>query len=159
MKSSRFNQRAGAALAEFAVVMPILFLVFAAMIEIGRMLLLQQTADTAAYEGARHAMVSGADAEEGLVEAKRLLKQANIKDAKVAIDPTEIVEDTPTISVRVSIPLSKNCWFFKAWSDGHSVTSEVTLLSERVPLIKLTGIPELKKKAKEKKDKKDDDDD
>lgn len=146
----KYTKREGAALVEFSIVLPILFLLFAAMLEIGRMLLLQQTADTAAYEGARHAMVPGATAEEAVEAARILLKQSRIVNAKVVIDPAELDEKTAAISVHVAIPLNKNCWFFKTWSSNKNVTSDVTLIAERVPFVQLTGIDEIHKKAKEK---------
>lgn len=140
-----YKNRKGATLVEFSVTLPLLFMVFAGILEIGRMLLLQQTADTAAYEGARHAMVPGATAEEAIAEAQKLLTQARLTGATVTIDPATIQEQTGAISVHIDIPLAKNCWFFKNWSSKYNVSSDVTLISERVPMIQLTGLPQLKK--------------
>ena len=122
-------------------------MIFAVVIEISRMLLLQQTADTAAYEGARHAMVPGATTAEGLAEAKRLLSQARISSPQITIEPEIITEDTPSISVHVSIPMAENSWFFTNFGEQYNVTSEVTLICERVPMVQLTGIPKIKAKA------------
>ena len=54
------SSRSGAVLVEFALVLPVIMFTFACMVEISRVMLLQHTADTAAYEGARSAMVPGA---------------------------------------------------------------------------------------------------
>ncbi len=48
-------KRPGVVMIEFAIVLPVILFSFACMIEISRVLLLQHTADTAAYEGARNA--------------------------------------------------------------------------------------------------------
>lgn len=112
------------------------------------MALLQQTADTAAYEGARCAMVPGASAEEAIAEAQSLLKKARLVETVVTVDPGEIRESSGSISVHVSIPFAKNCWFFKSLGESWNITSDVTLLTERTPMVQLTGIPELQKKAK-----------
>lgn len=146
MRAKSYNRK-GATLVEFAIVLPLLFMVFGAVFEIGRMLLLQQSADTAAYEGARCAMVPGATADESVAAAQKLLKQANLTDTKVTINPPVIEEHTGAISVHVDVPLAKNCWFFKTWSSAFNVTSDVTLICERVPMIQLTGLPELKLKG------------
>ncbi len=136
------------------MVLPILLMIFAAIIEICRLLLLQQTADTAAYEGARHALVPGANVEEGMTETRRLLTQARVKHPRITITPETITESTAAITVHVSIPMSENSWFFTSFGDLYSVTSEVTLLCERVPMVQLTGIPSIKAKAKAKSKKK-----
>ena len=56
------SPRKGAVLVEFAFVLPVILFSFAAMFEISRVLLLQHTADTDAYKGARIAMLPGATA-------------------------------------------------------------------------------------------------
>jgi hypothetical protein len=111
------------------------------------MLLLQQTADTAAYEGARHAMVPGATTTEGLAEANRLLSQAKISKAQIVFEPETITEDTAAVSVHVKIPMADNNWFFSQFGDSYNITSDVTLLCERVPITQLTGISAIKAKA------------
>lgn len=93
-------------------------------------------------------MVPGATIEEAIKATRTLLAQANLKDVEVTIDPSEITETTGAISVHVSIPFAKNCWFFKTWSESYNVSSDVTLLCERVPLIQLTGLPDIIKKSK-----------
>lgn len=127
--------------------MPIIMLFFTGMAEIARVLMLQHTADTAAYEGARFAMVPGATAEEGVTAAKQLLGAADIKDAIVSISPAQITETTPLISVEVKIPLTANSWVPNFNYTKMDVVSEVTLFCERPPMVRLTGIPELKAKA------------
>ncbi len=142
------SKRKGATVVEFAIVLPIVFLLFGVTIEISRMLLLQQTADTAAYEGARHAMVPGATTAEGIEETKRLLSQAKISNAQIIFEPETITEDTAAVSVHVKIPMADNNWFFSQFGDSYNITSDVTLLCERVPMVQLTGIPQIKAKAK-----------
>lgn len=143
----RLRRQRGAVLVEFAVVLPVAFLLFMAFLEISHALLLQHSVDTAAYEGARHAMVPGAKASEAVIAASKLCKSARLKDYQVIVDPEVITEETPFITVRVEIPVSSNAlggsFFFKS----KRLSSRVTLMCERPPMIQLTGIPKIREEA------------
>lgn len=143
----RLRRQRGAVLVEFAVVLPVAFLLFMAFLEISHALLLQHSVDTAAYEGARHAMVPGAKASEAVIAASKLCKSARLKDYQVIVDPEVITEETPFITVRVEIPVSSNAlggsFFFKS----KRLSSQVTLMCERPPMIQLTGIPKIREEA------------
>lgn len=140
------SRRVGAALVEFAFVAPILLGFFYAMIELSRVLLLKHSVDTAAYEGARHAMVPGATPEEAIAAANQLLTATNLKNAIVTIEPAVIVESTSLITVRVELPMASNSWITPFWFRKGTVVSEVSLITERPPMIQLTGVPKLKAK-------------
>ena len=58
----KVSSRAGATAVEFAIVAPIFFLIMLASFEFSRLNVIRHTADNAAYEAARHAMVPGATA-------------------------------------------------------------------------------------------------
>ncbi len=147
---SSFKQRRrirqGAALVEFALVLPIIFLGLTGMLELSRVLMLQHTADTAAYEGARNAMVAGAQAQDAISTANSLLAANRLKSTTVTVSPMDINEETPTITVTVQIPVSKNSWLPPFWFQASNVISEVTLITERPPIVQLTGMPVLKQK-------------
>lgn len=152
MCSSQLKKRAlrrrGVALVEFAIVFPIVLLIFAGMIEISRVLLLQHSADTAAYEGARSAMVPGATAAEASQAAQTLLLAAGLKSSVITVSPALIQEDTPLITVRVEIPIAANAWISPHWFQGSRIVSETTLYCERPPMIQLTGVPTMTAMAK-----------
>jgi Flp pilus assembly protein TadG len=141
----------GAALVEFAMVMPILMMFFYGMIELSRVLLLQHTVDTASYEGARSAIVPGATSQDAVDCASKLLATSKLKSAKITVEPTVITEDTPVITVLVEVPIRENAWMTPFWFKKGSVKSEVTLITERPPIIQLTGVPQLKAKSKKAK--------
>lgn len=135
--------RAGAAIVEFAVVLPILLLCFSTMIEITRILLLQNSADTACFEGARCAMVPGAKPEEAVVAAHTLLQAAGLRGSSVSVSPDVITEDTALIIVSVEVPVKKNAWITPFWFLPNSISSHVALVCERPPAVQLTAIPKL----------------
>lgn len=137
------STRSGAAIVEFAIVLPIVLFCFATMIEISRIMLLQHSADTAAYEGARCAMVPGATSEEAIGSADRLLKSAGLKNCKIKVAPEVIEEDTELILVQVEVPVSSNAWITPFWFMPNSIVSQVALVCERPAAVKLTAIPKL----------------
>lgn len=141
----------GAALVEFAMVLPILMMFFYGMIELSRVLLLQHTVDTASYEGARSAIVPGASSQDAIDCASKLLATGKLKAATITVTPTVITEDTPVITVLVEVPIRENAWMTPFWFKKGSVKSEVTLITERPPIIQLTGVPQLKAKSKKAK--------
>lgn len=151
-KSSRARHRRAAALVEFAVVLPVILIFITATIEISRVLMLQHTVDTAAYEAARSTMVPGAASIEAEQEAQILLDAAGLTNTVVTVTPAVITEETAFITVRVEVPVDQNSWITPDRFANFNVVSEVTLLTERSPIVRLTGVPELKaKKTKMKK--------
>lgn len=110
-------------------------------------MLLQHTVDTAAYEGARNAMVPGATSSEARSSALALINAAGLKGAAVTVTPEDITEETPLITVRVEVPVQSNVWITPRWIASGNIASEVTLVCERPPVVQLTGIPEIKLKA------------
>jgi hypothetical protein len=152
-KQTPMRIRQGAALVEFAIVFPLVLLIFAGMIEISRVLLLQHSADTAAYEGARSAMVPGASADDATQAATDLLQAAGLKSSTITVTPSVVTETTPLITVRVEIPISPNAWISPTWFKEAKVVSETTLFCERPSMIQLTGVPQLQALGKAKKAK------
>ncbi len=136
-------QRRGAAVVEFAIVLPILLFCFSTMVEITRILLLQNSADTAAYEGARCSMVPGAKPVEATAAANSLLRAAGLKGCIVKVSPDSITEETALIIVSVEVPVAKNAWITPFWFLPDSITSQVALVCERPPAVQLTAIPKL----------------
>lgn len=139
-------QRNAAVVVEMAVVMPIVLTICFGLIEVSRMLMLQHTADAAAYEGARQGMVPGATAAEAVAAAKVLLDADGLKGTTVTVQPDVITESTPVITVAVSIPMSKNTWLSFFSLGSSMITSEISLYCERPPVALLTGISEMKLK-------------
>jgi Flp pilus assembly protein TadG len=141
--------RRAAVLVEFAMVLPLIMVIGFGMIELSRLMMLQHTADTAAYEGARHAMVPGATAEEAATAAQEMLDATGLRDTSIFVTPSEITESTPLITVRVDVPVGTNSWisFFRVGS--YDVSSEVTMYCERPAVVRLSGRPKLKLKKDE----------
>ncbi len=112
--------RRGAAAVEFAVVAPVLFLVVFGMIEFGRMVMVQQVITNASREGARVAVLDGAQRmgttdNPGVIDTvEDYLENATVNpdNATVTIDPylpSDAGYGTP-VTVTVSVPFSEVTW-------------------------------------------------
>lgn len=102
--------RSGAALVEFAITVPIVFLMFFAALDFCRLSMLTHTAEQAAYEGARRGSMPGATAQLAQAAAQEELDRLGIRDATVLLEPSVITSATARLTVEVHIPLSSNAW-------------------------------------------------
>lgn len=152
MVSKRYRRKASAVV-ELAVVLPVVFTICFSLIEISRLLLLQHTADAAAYEGARQGMVPGATAGEAITAAKVLLDADGLKSTMVTVEPETLDESTAIITVAVQIPVAENSWLRFFCLGETTISSEMSLYCERPPVALLTGINEMKFKVKKSKEK------
>jgi Flp pilus assembly protein TadG len=125
--SKHAGRRTGAAAVEFAIVAPIFFTLVIAALEFGRLNIIRHTADQAAYEAARHAMVPGATAAEARTRAERMLKIVGAREPKVTIiGPTD-----DQVTVNVDVPLSKNGWIAPKFTKNKTIRATSTLKTER----------------------------
>lgn len=125
------NSRRGATAVEFAIVAPIFFLIMLAAFEFSRLNVIRHTADNAAYEAARHAMVPGATAAEAVNRANSILRTVGARGAKVTINPTTLGPDVDSVNVRVEVPLSQNGWVVPKFTSGKTLSAQSTLRTER----------------------------
>jgi Flp pilus assembly protein TadG len=83
------GDRRGQALAEFAIIMPLVLLFIAAIIEMGRAWNIKQVVTDAAREGARYAVVQNVAVDSNFVKARIMerLALAHIETATITIGP------------------------------------------------------------------------
>ncbi|MDZ4657966.1 MAG: TadE/TadG family type IV pilus assembly protein [Bythopirellula sp.] len=130
-KNNRLKLRRGATAVEFAIVAPIFFLLMLASFEFSRMNVIRHTADNAAYEAARHAMVPGATAAEAVAKANTILNTVGTRGARVTITPTTLGPTVDTINVQIDVPLNQNGWIVPKFTSGRTLTAQSTLRTER----------------------------
>lgn len=140
---SRINTRAGAAIVEFAVTLPIILFLLAALLEFSRVLMLKQTVNSAAYEGARAAVVVGSTPQTARDSVDALMKSTLLKKWVTDIDPLVFDEQTSAVTVRVAVPVEENSWITPFFFRSSVIDSSVTLITERPPAVQLAGIPKL----------------
>ena len=121
------RRRTGATAVEFAIVAPIFFTLVIASLEFGRLNIIRHTADQAAYEAARFAMVPGATAAEAKSKAESMLKVVGARDSKITIvGPTD-----DKVTVTVDVPLNKNGWIAPKFTKNKTIHATSTLKTER----------------------------
>ena len=123
--------RRGATAVEFAITAPLFFLLLLAAFEFGWMNVIRHTADNAAYEAARQAMVPGATTDEAVGTADRLLSVVGVRDARVTVTPPVLTPDTKAIKVEIDVPMISNGLVVPRFTAGKTLHSESTLRTER----------------------------
>ena len=131
------RKRRAAAAVEFAIVAPIFFLMIFGMIEYGRMVMVQQVLTNASREGARFAVLDGANYEEIKSRVQDYLESASIDkvnaNVSVAPDPPSSAAFGEPITVSVSIPFSKVSWLpSPMYLGGKTLTATTVMRRESV---------------------------
>jgi Flp pilus assembly protein TadG len=102
-----------------------------AAFEFGWMNVMRHTADNAAYEAARAAMVPGASAADATAKASSILKIVGARGAKISITPAAITPSTKEVTVDVDVPMSSNALVLPRFTSKTILHSESTLRTER----------------------------
>ena len=131
LNRKRAVRRAGAAAVEFAIVAPIFFIFSLGSLEFGRLNVIRHTADQAAYEAARHAMVPGATAAEARTRASRMLGFVGARGAGVDVQPAVLGPDVDEITVTVDVPMNQNGWVTPRFTRSSTIHAVSRLKTER----------------------------
>ncbi len=132
MKTNHFRERRGAIIVEFAICAPLFFLVVLALFEFSWLNVVRHTADNAAYEASRVAMVPGATANEAIAEAERIMGVVGTRGATVTVEPATILPETNQVTVRVAVPIDQNALLAPRFVGGRRIETKSTLRTERV---------------------------
>jgi Flp pilus assembly protein TadG len=128
----RRRTRSGVTVVEFAIVAPIFFLFLMAAFEFGWLNVLRHTADNAAYEAARTAMVPGATAAEAVAKANSILNIIKARNAQVTVTPSVITNSTDHVTVTIDVPMSKNALVVPRFTKATTIHCSATLRTERI---------------------------
>lgn len=130
-KNSRRQQgvthRWGAVTVEFAVVVPVIFLLFLGGLELTSLNFARQTAGNASYEAARKMIVPGSTVTQAKAEGVRQMALAGLTSG-VTVD---ISESTSSVTASVSIPASKVSWGLTRFSSNLILKQSCTLTKEQ----------------------------
>jgi Flp pilus assembly protein TadG len=128
---------------ELAVTLPIILFLLAGLLEFSRVLMLKQTVNSAAYEGARAAVVVGSTPQAARDSVDALMRSTLLKNWTTTIDPQVFDEQTSAVTVQVAVPVVDNSWVTPFFFRSSVIDCSVTLITERPPAIQLAGIPKL----------------
>lgn len=125
--------RTGAAMVEFAIVVPLLFLFFFTAFEFCRVAMIRHTVDNAVYEGARLAIIPGGTSADATQEAQRILNSLGIDDANIVVTPSNIDNTTENVTVQITVPLDSNSFVpTNTFVAGKDVIASLTMRREGV---------------------------
>ncbi len=130
-------ERPGAAVVEFALVMPIFLVFIVGVIEVGRAIMVQQLITNASREGARIASYESTSATSTVTSTvNAYLSNVSIANPSTTVspDPPSSAADGQQISVTVSVPYSQVSWvpspFFLA---GKTLTATSVMRRQPSP--------------------------
>ena len=126
------GRREGVATVEFALVAPVFFLIVLGLFEFAWLNVIRHTADTAAYEASRAAIVPGATVADAEAVANRILRSVGTRGANINVDPPNLGPGTSSVTVEVSVPMRQNAIITPRFTGNAVLRSESTLRTERV---------------------------
>lgn len=118
-------QRDGVASVELALTMPIVLMLFASFVFLIQAFMVSNTAEAAAYFGARKAIVNGVTEE----EVKEVVA-AKMASGMVAIFTTDVEWAEGQAKVTVSVPMDGNAWII-GWCPTDLVIERTCDLAEQ----------------------------
>ena len=105
-------QRCGAAVVEFALIAPVMILLTMGMMEMGRVVMVQQILVNASREGARLAVLPGATTAEVVNQVNQELISQTIPGATISTTPADLstAQAGTAVTVTVSVPAASVSW-------------------------------------------------
>lgn len=120
------QKRRGAVTVEFAIVAPLIFLLFLGGLEMTALNFARQTAGNASYEAARKLIIPGGTVAQAQAEG---LRQMNL--VGLGTGATVTVVDSPlTATATVSVPAANVTWGLMRFSSGYTLRQTCTLTKE-----------------------------
>lgn len=111
---------------EFAIVAPLIFLLFLGGLEITALNFARQTAGNASYEAARKLIIPGGTVAQAEAEG---LRQMNIVGLGTGASVT-VVHSTTSVTATVSVPASSVSWGLMRFCSGATLSQSCTLTKE-----------------------------
>lgn len=124
------REASGAGTVEMALVLPLIFLFFMACVEFGRVNVIRNSMENAAYEGAREGIVPGAAAARCRAACGNLLTIIGVNNAQIDVAPATIDNTTTDVTVTVTVPLRDNLWMAGRFFSGQTIVRSCTLTRE-----------------------------
>lgn len=128
----RDSSRCGAAIVEFALIVPLLLMIVMGTIEASTMIYLKQTLHIAAYEAARTALVPKTNASMVETTARRILDDRRVRDASVTVTPNNFSSAATStwITVRVDAPSNSNFAVPLLFFRNKTISGSCTMMKE-----------------------------
>jgi Flp pilus assembly protein TadG len=129
-RNNRLHRR-GATAVEFAITLPVFLVFLLAAFEFGWLNVLRHTADNAAYEAARAAIIPGANQTDAQNKATNLLNIVGARKPTITITPNPVTVDTEKVTVSIEIPMDSNGLIVPRFTGKTKIVASSTLRTER----------------------------
>lgn len=126
----RQEQRSGAVAVEFALTLPLLFLMLFGAVELSHANMVFHAAEAAAYEGAREGILPGATSTDCRRAARRILNISKVRLAGIVVTPSNLSTETTTVRVEVRIPYRRNTIITPLFTDSLVIRRSCELTRE-----------------------------
>jgi len=104
-----------------------LLMFFVFMWEFSRAEMIRQTAASAAYEGARQAIVAGGSASDATQMVGAIMQAVGISGTNVVVTPSVITSSTDSVQIAVTVPLAGNAWISPLFLKNLQINQNMTL--------------------------------
>ncbi|MFN9721149.1 MAG: TadE/TadG family type IV pilus assembly protein [Planctomycetota bacterium] len=111
---------------EFAIVAPLIFLLFLGGLELTALNFTRQTLGNASYEAARKMIIPGGTAAQAQTEGIRQMSLVGITSG-VTVTTSQT---TANVTVTVSVPAANVSWGLRLFSNGYTLRQSCTLTKE-----------------------------
>jgi Flp pilus assembly protein TadG len=132
-RSRKRGRRRGVAAVEFALVAPIFFTLILAIIEFGRMMMVQQVLVNAAREGARASVLPGETDSQVTSVVSNYMSASGVSGYTETLSPTEASAPSSgtNMTLTVSVPCSTVSWLGgSTWFSGKTLSASVVMVHE-----------------------------
>ena len=130
----RQARRQGALTVEFALTVPLVFMMLFGAIELLYVNMVRCSAEAAAYDAARRAIVPGASADDARAAAQLVLDAISVRNERVTISPDPITDTTQEVTVTIEIPLDSNSLVSPRYMKGRTLQRSCTLQREKMEI-------------------------
>ena len=126
------SRRLGAAVAEFAFVAPVFFLMVIGFVEFGRALMVQQVIVNASRVGAREATMPGATTSEVTTAVQDYASSVSVSPVTVSVSPDPFAAAAGSqITVTTSVDFNQVTWLAPPWFlGGRTLSAASTMRKE-----------------------------
>lgn len=124
--------RHGAALAELAIFLPVLFLITITTTETCRVIYLRQSVKIAAFETARVAVVSGATLDMLQAQTDNVLLGRKITAYSLVVTPSDFasVPRGELVTIRIDTSIADNSYLGSCVFRNHRISESVSIMKE-----------------------------
>lgn len=133
------ENRRGVSAVEFAIVLPVIVLLFLGAMEVGRVVMVQHALQEAAHAGCRVYMSGESTADDARKVIDSSLKEAGINGYNIDFSPAkdEVTDFLEPMTVSVTVPYSSVAWTSSRFMGNRNMTASATMPSDSGEVVEI----------------------